>query len=156
MTADASADAAPPVAGVLETCLYAADLDAAVHFYGALLGLPLAARVPGRHAFFRCGGAMLLVFDARITATAPGAVAGVPVPAHGAHGAGHVAFAVGEAALDAWARRLDAHGVAVEADIRWPAGGRSLYVRDPAGNSVELATPRLWRLPDPDDPSAAA
>ena len=26
----------------------------------------------------------------------------------------------------------------------WPNGARSLYFRDPAGNSVEIAEPRLW------------
>ena len=32
----------------------------------------------------------------------------------------------------------------VEMEVEWPEGGRSLYVRDPAGNSVELAPPTLW------------
>lgn len=137
------------IAGVLETCLYAADLAAAERFYGEVLGLAPFARVAGRHAFFRCGGAMLLVFDPAVTATTPGAVGGVPVPAHGAAGAGHVAFAVAEAALAGWEARLAAAGVAIEARIDWPGGGRSLYVRDPAGNSVELATPRIWALPEP-------
>jgi catechol 2,3-dioxygenase-like lactoylglutathione lyase family enzyme len=57
-----------------------------------------------------------------------------------------VAFAVAEAELPAWRERLGAAGVEVEAEIEWPRGGRSLYVRDPAGNSVELATPRIWGL----------
>jgi catechol 2,3-dioxygenase-like lactoylglutathione lyase family enzyme len=135
---------------VLETCLYAADLDAAERFYGDVLGLARQARVDGRHVFFRCDRAMLLVFDPGATATAPGQVGGVPVPAHGARGAGHVCFAVADAALDAWRARLAAHGVAVEAELAWPRGGRSLYVRDPAGNSVELASPRIWGLPEAD------
>lgn len=137
------------IAGVLETCLYADDLDVAARFYGEVLGLEAFARTPGRHVFFRCGAGVLLLFDPAVTATAPGAVGGVPVPAHGARGAGHVALAVAASALDGWAARLAAHGVAVEATIDWPRGGRSLYVRDPAGNSVELATPRIWGLPDP-------
>ena len=68
------------------------------------------------------------------------------MPAHGAVGPGHAAFAVDEAELPAWRARLRAHGVAVEAEIAWPRGGRSLYVRDPAGNSIELAPPRIWGL----------
>ena len=44
----------------------------------------------------------------------------------------------------AGATRLTAAGVAIEADFRWPNGARSIYVRDPAGNSVEFAEPRLW------------
>ena len=38
--------------------------------------------------------------------------------------------------------------VEVESDYAWPGGGRSLYLRDPAGNSVELGTPAIWRLPE--------
>lgn len=78
----------------------------------------------------------------RARPAAPGAL---PVPVHGAAGAGHVAFAATAAELDALARRLPAAGVAIEADFRWPgSGARSIYLRDPAGNSVEFAEPRLW------------
>lgn len=139
-------DAPVPPARVLESCLYAADLAAAERFYADVLLLTPFARVEGRHVFFRCGPGVFLVFAPDVTGSAPGAVGGVPVPAHGAHGPGHVAFAVAEESLDDWRARLAAHGVAVEAEIAWPRGGRSLYVRDPAGNSVELASPRIWGL----------
>ena len=59
-----------------------------------------------------------------------------------------MAFAVREADLAAWRARLQAAAVAIETEIRWPGGGQSLYLRDPAGNSIELATPRLWGLPE--------
>ncbi|MFO1143760.1 MAG: glyoxalase/bleomycin resistance/extradiol dioxygenase family protein, partial [Amaricoccus sp.] len=52
------------------------------------------------------------------------------------------------AELDQWRARLERAGVAVEADFRWPNGSRSIYVRDPAGNSVEFAEPALWGLDD--------
>jgi catechol 2,3-dioxygenase-like lactoylglutathione lyase family enzyme len=136
------------VRGVLETCLYAEDLDAAERFYADVIGLEPFARVERRHVFFRCGAGVFLVFNPETTAHTPGAVGGVGVPAHGARGAGHVAFAVPEAELDAWRARLTVRGVPVEAEIHWPRGGRSLYVRDPAGNSVELATPAIWNLPE--------
>ncbi len=42
--------------------------------------------------------------------------------------------------------RLEAEGVAIEADFRWPNGARSLYFRDPAGNSLECAEAKLWNL----------
>jgi catechol 2,3-dioxygenase-like lactoylglutathione lyase family enzyme len=132
------------ITGVLETCLYADDLPAAERFYGEVLGLAAFAREEGRHVFFRCGAGVLLVFDPSRTSTAAGQVGGVPIPPHGATGAGHVAFAVPEAELPAWRARLAAHGVAIEAEVAWPRGGRSLYVRDPAGNSVELAPAGIW------------
>ena len=134
----------PAVRGVLETCLYASDLAAAERFYADVIGLEAFQRVEGRHVFFRCGAGVFLVFDPARTSTEPGAVGGAPIPPHGATGPSHVAFAVPEAELDAWRERLARHGVEVESEVRWPRGGRSLYVRDPAGNSVELASDGMW------------
>lgn len=126
---------------ILEACLYAEDLEAAERFYAAVLGLEVVARVEGRHVFFRCGNRVFLVFDPRKTRDGGG-----DIPAHGAEGAGHVCFAMRAEEVDAWRGRLAALGVAVESDHAWPGGGRSLYFRDPAGNSVELGTPRIWKL----------
>ena len=132
---------------VLETCLYVSDLDAARKFYGETLGLPIVAHAPERHVFFRCGEGMLLVFDPAQTATSAGQVGGVPVPPHGASGAGHVCFRIDADALPSWRERLVTAGVEIEAQIEWPRGGASIYVRDPGGNSVELAPARIWGLP---------
>ena len=137
-----------PIDGVLETCLYAEQLQAAEQFYAGVLGLPVVAREAGRHVFFRCGPAMLLVFDPARTASAPGEVVGTPVPAHGARGAGHVCFRIAAEELGAWRERFTQAGVAIEAEITWPRGGSSLYVRDPAGNSVELAPASIWSISD--------
>lgn len=130
--------------GVLEAALYVDDLDAAAAFYGGVLGLPQVLRLEGRHVFFRCGPTIVLLFRAEATRRPPSPGA-LPVPPHGAEGAGHLCFAVDGATLDGWVERLTAAGVAIEADFRWPNGARSVYVRDPAGNSVELAEPRLWQ-----------
>jgi catechol 2,3-dioxygenase-like lactoylglutathione lyase family enzyme len=127
---------------ILETILYVDDLDAADRFYGDVLGLELDSRKDGLFVFFKCGAGMLLLFE-------PGAAsAGRNVPAHGAHGPGHACFAVAEADLECWKKRLQAAGVAIEQEVDWPRGGRSFYFRDPAGNSLELATPRIWGLPE--------
>ena len=142
------------ISGVLETCLYATDLEAAEGFYARVLGLAVFSRDPGRHVFFRCGAGMLLVFNPARTSSTPGQVSGVAVPAHGARGPGHVAFRIPETGYEAWRARLLAAGLDLEAEITWPRGGRSLYVRDPEGNSVEVASGIIWGLPEP--PAAGA
>lgn len=131
----------PTVSGVLETCLYARDLDAAAMFYGQILGLDLVSQEDGRHVFFRCGEQMVLLFNPAATTDSDGTL-----PPHGAKGPGHVAFRVSEDDLKAWGRRLREHGVEIEKEVAWGDAGRSIYVRDPAGNSVELAPAQIWPL----------
>jgi len=46
--------------------------------------------------------------------------------------------------LDQWLKRFAELEVEVELDRTWNRGGRSLYVRDPAGNSVELVEGEIW------------
>lgn len=128
----------PPLGGLHEAALYVDDLKVAEGFWRRL-GLQLVGRQPGRHVFFRAGRDMLLLFDARATSDAEG------VPSHGAEGSGHVALDVpGLDALEAWREHLRLAGVEVEHEQAWPSGGRSLYFRDPSGNSIELITRGSW------------
>ena len=126
---------------ILETCLYVDDLPRAERFYGEVLGLELESRQEGRHAFFHCGQQMLLLFNPLASRESSD-----HFPPHGCFGPGHVAFGVREADLPAWTQRLAEQHVEIEKVIDWPGGGRSLYFRDPAGNSLELATPKIWGL----------
>ena len=120
---------------VYETVVYAADFEAAAAFYREVLGL----RQVDDGAFRLDDDALLLLFDPT-RSSQPGR----PVPSHGATGAGHVAFSVGDGELLAWRERLQARGVEIEQEKEWPQGGHSIYVRDPAGNSVELVEGDLW------------
>lgn len=128
----------PRIHGVHETVLYADDVAALVAFYTDVVGLT-AIDPPDQHsaAFRFDDGNVLLVFDPSRT-SAPGRF----VPEHGATGHGHVAFKVDE--LDARAHELREHEVEIEREISWPRGGRSLYFRDPAGNSVEYVEGEIW------------
>ena len=131
--------------GILETVLYAKDLAAAERFYDEALGLTPFAKAPGRHLFYRCGGQVLLIFNPDATQLPPAAGA-LPVPPHGMLGEGHICFRASASEIDAWRAALEAKGVAIEADFEWPGGGRSIYFRDPAGNCLEFAEPRIWKL----------
>ena len=131
-------------AAVLETVLYAADLEAAETFYTTVLGLSVYGKVPGRHVFFKLGEQMLLIFNPRVTVEPPRPNAKLPVPPHGATGEGHVCFAATATEIDVWKRRLQDQGIEIEADFEWPSGGRSIYFRDPAGNCLEFAAPPTW------------
>ena len=132
--------------GILETVLYATDLDAIESFYKRVLGLSPQAKAEGRQIFYRCGDQMLLIFNPTATEKAPAPDADLPVPPHGAFGEGHVCFRASAAEIDAWRRHLEDAGVVIEADFDWPGGGRSIYFRDPAGNCLEFAEPRIWGL----------
>lgn len=133
----------PAILGVVETAIYVTDLDATAAFYSGVLGLPELSREAGRHVFFRVGPRnVLLAFIAATT------IRGEHLPAHGATGPGHFALGIVNEALESWRDHLDKHGIAIEHELTWPRGGRSLYFRDPAGNSVELVTPGIWGLPE--------
>ena len=131
---------------VLESALYAENLEETAAFYADVLGLQEIVRVDGRHVFFRAGDGVFLLFRPSATAEPPAPDARLPVPPHGATGPGHLCFAATAGEIARWAERLDAAGVEIEADFEWPQGGRSIYFRDPAGNSLEFAEPRIWGI----------
>jgi catechol 2,3-dioxygenase-like lactoylglutathione lyase family enzyme len=131
---------------ILESALYVVDLAAAESFYTRILGLPRIAGVEGRHVFFRCGQGVLLLFNAGATIEPPPPGASLPVPPHGASGEGHLCFSATADEIARWKALLEQKGVAIEADFAWPAGGRSIYFRDPSGNSLEFAEPRIWGM----------
>jgi catechol 2,3-dioxygenase-like lactoylglutathione lyase family enzyme len=131
---------------ILESALYVTDLEAAEAFYGGVLGLPVIAKVEDRHVFFRCGAGVLLLFVAEATKVPPAPDAKLPVPPHGTVGEGHLCFAAAGDEIDRWKRHLEGRGVVVETEFEWPSGGRSIYFRDPSGNSLEFAEPKIWGL----------
>lgn len=124
-----------------ETVLYGEDVPALADFYSRVTGLRLlpGADEHGAALRFPTGDAVLLLFHPTYAATP-----GRGVPTHGAIGPSHVAFRVPVGMLNQWLQRFAELEVAVELDRTWKRGGRSLYVRDPAGNSIELVEGDIW------------
>lgn len=127
------------VNGIHESSLYVADLERVAAFYRDVFGFQEITRDLSRHVFLRAGADVLLLFDASATLRPTSGV-----PTHGGDGELHVAFDVPRDAIDAWRGVLEEAGVPIEAEITWPSGGRSLYVRDPENNSVELVSRGTW------------
>ncbi len=123
---------------IFETVIYASDLEAAERFYTEVMGLEKYSGFSVAISF-RCASGVLLIFDPD-RAIQPNR----GVPSHGPHGPGHLAFLAQDHELDAWREHLRAHGVEIEMEVNWEQGGTSIYFRDPAGNSIELAPPTLW------------
>jgi non-canonical purine NTP pyrophosphatase (RdgB/HAM1 family) len=130
---------------ILETIVYGEDIAALRRFYEGVIGLRVRRELEDQFVFFHCGEGMLLVFNPVHSAVKPKSF--TSAPPHGAKGAGHVCFAATSEELDRWRKHLASHGIAIEADFEWPGGGHSIYCRDPAGNSVEFAEPKIWGLP---------
>lgn len=130
----------PVLMNIHETVLYATDLPAAVSFYQDILGLPQIGEMSGRGLVFRVtDSSVLLIFDPAQTL-----IPGAGVPTHGATGPGHMAFTIPSGTLADWRAHLAAHNIPIEMEVPWPRGGRSLYIRDPANNSIEFIDGRVW------------
>jgi catechol 2,3-dioxygenase-like lactoylglutathione lyase family enzyme len=135
----------PPVTRILETALYVDDVPRVVAFYRDVLGLRALDDGERLVPMDAGQGTVLLIFSRGATVT-PAETPGGRIPPHDGHGPVHLAFAVPADSLREWERHLEQHGIAIESRVRWPRGGDSVYVRDPAGHSVELATPGTWAV----------
>lgn len=129
------------ILSVHETVLYGDDVPALASFYERVVGLRVVSVADETSAGLRLpsGDAVLLLFS-----PAHAEKTGRGVPTHGARGPGHVALRVAPGGIDAWRTRLLELGVAIEMERGWNRGGRSIYVRDPAGNSVEFVEGEIW------------
>lgn len=131
---------------ILECSLYAGDLNKIEEFYTKIFGLKVISRQANRHVFFKVGDIVLLYFNPAETSIHLSEVDGSIIPLHGAMGLGHIAFSVEEEELEEWRNVLLNNDIEIESEVNWKKGGKSIYFRDPSGNSIELATPKLWDL----------
>jgi len=131
------------VTGILETALHVESLERAIDFYRRVFGFEVMAQDRRFCAFNVAGRDVLLLFK-RGEATMPMPVPGGVIPPHDSQGRLHIAFSIQGADLPGWETRLAELGVAVESTVSWPAGGKSVYFRDPDQHLLELATPGIW------------
>lgn len=130
---------------ILESALYVADVGVSRTFYTGVMGGEVMLDTHRLAALAIGGESVLLLFQRGATEEALATPGGL-VPGHGARGVQHLAFAVPADSLPPWEARLRAAGVAIESTVDWPGGGRSLYLRDPDGHSIELVTRGLWPI----------
>jgi catechol 2,3-dioxygenase-like lactoylglutathione lyase family enzyme len=134
---------APAIDGVLETSLYARELERTAAFYRDLFGFKALVDSPRLVAFEITKRSVLLVFQSGSTEDDILDARG-KIPGHDGAGRLHLAFSIAREDLDAWRNRLFQNGIELVGEYRWPRGGVSLYIRDPDGALVDLATPGLW------------
>lgn len=139
------APAPPPISRIVETAVYVSDLAKSREFYCDVLGADVLLDTPRLLALSIGGESVLLLFQRGATLE-PLPTPGGLVPPHGADGVQHFAFAIAPNALASWREHLTGAGIPIESEVRWPRGGRSLYLRDPDNHSVELITPGLWEI----------
>jgi len=121
---------------IVETCLYAKNLEEIESFYSDILGLEIVMKEENRHIFFRCGDYMLLVFNPQHTRNVQTEMDGNPIPLHGAEGPGQLAFGVSVDEFEPLKEELLKKNVPIESEVDWPNKSRSFYFRDPANNSL--------------------
>ena len=138
-----TSSAAPRVDGVLETALYVDDMPRARDFYERVMGLS-ALVVDERLAAYDVGGRSVLLLFQRGSTRETVHMPGGTIPPHDGQGPLHIAFAIPSDQLARWEARLAEEAISVEGRTHWPRGGDSLYIREPDGHLVELATPGLW------------
>jgi catechol 2,3-dioxygenase-like lactoylglutathione lyase family enzyme len=123
--------------GILETALYVDDPGRSRDFYEGLFGFRPVGEGERLIAMAIRPGQVLLLCR-------KGASTELGATSHDGDGPLHLAFAIPEADLADWERRLTERGVAIVERRTWERAGKSLFFRDPDGHLIELATPGVW------------
>src|SRR6516162_6541362 len=131
---------------ILESSLYVSDIARSRQFYERVFGFrTIFAEGPRLNALSVNDEQVLLLFAKGQTVSEVHFPGGI-IPGHGAEGSIHLTFAIVMNDVEPWEQQLLAHGVTLESKVEMPAGGCSLYFRDPDGHLIELATPGTWPI----------
>jgi catechol 2,3-dioxygenase-like lactoylglutathione lyase family enzyme len=126
------------ISHIKETCLYIKDLEKAITFYCEIMGFQIQSQVKDKHAFFRIGNTMLLLFnpDHSRSKKSP--------PAHFAEGKQHVAFEVSAKEYEKTKRKFISKGIPIIDEVIWANKQKSFYFEDPSGNILEIVPSGIW------------
>ena len=123
---------------IKETCLYIKNLEKAITFYSEILGFKLLSQVKDKHAFFRIGNTMLLLFNpenSRMKKSPPG---------HFAEGNQHIAFEVPASQYENTKNDFNSRGIQIIDELTWANKLKSFYFQDPSGNILEIVPSGIW------------
>lgn len=127
------------ISKIKETCLYINDIESTYEFYNGVLGFECISNVPGRHAFFRVGGDVLLCFLPEASRNEK------ELPPHFATGPQHIAFEVEANNYDKVKSVLKKNGIKITHTQKWSSGMyESFYFEDPSGNVLEIVMNGMW------------
>jgi len=126
----------PRLNGLKETALYVTDMERSADFYAKVMGLEVIDR-DERIIAMSVAGRQVLLLCRRGASVAHG---------HDATGRQHICFDIPVGELPRWEASLAENGIPVELKKQWKLGGTSLYLRDPDGHLLELATPGVWSI----------
>jgi catechol 2,3-dioxygenase-like lactoylglutathione lyase family enzyme len=135
----------PSLTGIIETCLYVADLAKSTDFYQRVFGLEKMVGDDRLTALSVADKHVLLLFLQGGT-TEPIRLAGGVIPPHDGSGQTHFAFSCTAEELPKWEAHLATHNIPIESRVHWERGGESIYLRDPDQHLIEIATPGIWPI----------
>ena len=129
---------------IVETCIYSSELKEMKDFYMNKLGLDFVSEENGRHVFLKAGKSMLLIFNPESTLNDSISI----FPIHGAitpPSIVHFALEINTADYEKWKDLLSKKQINIEKELKI-GNSRSVYLRDPSGNVVELITENAWPI----------
>jgi catechol 2,3-dioxygenase-like lactoylglutathione lyase family enzyme len=128
---------------ILETALYVDDLQRSLDFYQTTFGFETLLCDERMRALSVAQYQVLLLFKKGASLQETPVPGGV-IPPHDSNGTQHLAFSIDESDVESWEQTFESLNITIESRVQAPRGGRSLYIRDPDGHLVELATPGIW------------
>jgi catechol 2,3-dioxygenase-like lactoylglutathione lyase family enzyme len=129
----------PRTEGMLESSLYVDDVNRSRLFYEEIFGFEPIADFRERGCAMNAGNRHVLLLFKK------GGSRDIQSP-HDGEGELHVAFAIEARELPNWESWLEQKGITIEEKRTWPAGGQSIYFRDPDRHLLELVTPGTWTI----------